>query len=259
MLKLSDSVGLISAVAFSPDDRGIVAGGPAARRRYLDVALALSSPGYLPQLSALRHALGQRNAALRHGRPAEARTFDTPFAHAAARVARARRTWAATWRPRYYALCKALGEQGEPDLRYRPDHQRESDAPEDLRHTLAQRIHRDAQRGMTTTGPHRDDLLLTLNGKELRTYGSAGQQRTAAIALRLLEAETLSQARGVPPIALYDDVFAELDAGRQAKLLELIHQALPGQAIVTAPRASEVPAALLALPRWHVHGGQLAQ
>ena len=87
--------------------------------------------------------------------------------------------------------------------------------------------------------------------------GSAGQQRTAAVALRLLEAEALAEARGTAPVALYDDVFAGLDEGRQARLLELIRAVLPGQAIVTAPRDAEVPAALLDRPRWQMVGGRL--
>ena len=92
----------------------------------------------------------------------------------------------------------------------------------------------------------------------MRTYGSAGQQRTAAIALRLLEAETLREVTGKSPIGLYDDVFAELDDDRQARLLGLIQETLPGQAIVTAPRESEVPGALLERPRWRMKGGRIA-
>ncbi len=256
--KLSEAVGLVTAVAFAPADRAIVAGGPAGRRRYLDVALSLSEPGYLTHLSAMRNALRQRNAALKRGRPEEAQAFDAPFASAAAHVGAARRRWAGSQADRYGELCHALGEDATPGARYHPHHHRESDAPEELERGLAATIDRDLRRGMTTTGPHRDDLDLSLNGKELRTYGSSGQHRTAAVALRLLEAETLTAARGSAPVALYDDVFAELDAGRQARLLTLIEETLPGQAIVTAPRESEVPPALLKRPRWRMTGGRLA-
>ncbi len=118
-------------------------------------------------------------------------------------------------------------------------------------------LDRDLRRGVTTVGPHRDDLELRLGEHDLRTYGSAGQQRTAAIALRLVEAETLAAATGRPPIALYDDVFVELDGSRQAKLLELIATTFPGQVIVTAPRDSEVPPELFERPRWSMQGGRL--
>ncbi|UCF40376.1 MAG: DNA replication and repair protein RecF [Gemmatimonadota bacterium] len=256
--KLSDGVGLVTAVAFAPADRAIVAAGPAGRRRYLDVLLSLGEPGYLAHLSAMRNALRQRNAALKRGRADEARAFDAPFARAAAHVGSLRRRWTAAQAERYAELCRALGEEAPPAMRYHPHHQREGDSPEELERGLAVTINRDLRRGMTTTGPHRDDLDLSINGKELRTYGSAGQQRTAAVALRLLEAETLTAARSSPPVALYDDVFAELDASRQARLLALIRERLPGQAIVTAPRESEVPAALLERPRWRMEGGRLA-
>ncbi len=106
-------------------------------------------------------------------------------------------------------------------------------------------------------GPHRDDLDLSLGDHSLRTYGSAGQQRTAAIALRLIEAEALAEATGQLPIGLYDDVFVELDDARQANLLTLIRDTLPGQAIVAAPRDSEVPPELFERPRWTMRGGKL--
>src|SRR6185436_16219811 len=95
-------------------------------------------------------------------------------------------------------------------------------------------------RAQTHVGPHRDDVVLTLGGHALRDYGSSGQQRSAAIALRLLELETLAERRGVVPALLVDDVFAELDRERQARLAHRL-VARPGQRIVTAPRAEELP------------------
>lgn len=256
MRRLADAVGTITAVAFSPTDRGIVDGGPAARRRYLDVLLALSTPDYLAHLTHMRGALRQRNAALRQGDARTARAFDEPLARAGRCVIAARAAWAGRWAARFANLCAALGERGTGALRYAPRHAI-GEGSDGLERALGEALDRDLRRGMTTVGPHRDDLRLTLDDRDLRAYGSAGQQRTAAIALRLLEAETLTAARGTPPIALYDDVFAELDAGRQERLLALIRETLPGQAVVTAPRASEVPEALLDRPRWRVEGGRV--
>lgn len=253
---LAEALGTTTAVVFSPADREIVAGGPATRRRYLDVLLSLSEPGYLGQLSRLRGALRQRNAALRRGRAAEARAFDEPFAAAGTLVSGTRRRWVEEWEPRYNSLCAALGEVAGADITYTTPHRGPA---AELREALGATMARDLRRGTTTVGPHRDDLVLKLGGRDLRTYGSAGQQRTAAIALRLLEAETLTTTRGVTPIALYDDVFAELDGERQTRLLDLIRLTLPGQAIVTAPREAEVPATLLNLPRWRMEGGRLAR
>lgn len=256
--RLSHAVGTLTAVVFSPADRELVAGGPAQRRRYLDVLLSLTTPGYLAALGAMRNALRQRNAALRRAQGDAARAFDGPLADAAARVAAARQRWTQSWCGWYRELAQRLGEGAPTTMSYRRGHPEAEQDVEHLRRALAQALDRDLRRGMTTVGPHRDDLALTLDGRELRRYGSAGQQRTAAVALRLLEAETLRTARGSQPIALYDDVFAELDADRQARLLGQIQAVLPGQAIVTAPRESEVPGGLLERARWRIRGGQIS-
>jgi recombinational DNA repair ATPase RecF len=104
-------------------------------------------------------------------------------------------------------------------------------------------------------GPHRDDLTLTLDGRELRAFGSAGQQRTAAIALRLLEGETLRERLGATPLLLLDDPFAELDVRRSARILELLAEQGLGQTLLTVPRASDIPPALTQLARWSISEG----
>jgi DNA replication and repair protein RecF len=256
--RLSEAVGALLAVAFSPVDVAIVAGGPRGRRRYLDVVLSVSEPPYLSRLTELKTALRQRNAALRRGRTDEARAFDAPFARAAQQVTATRSRWTDRWHERLRTLCQELGEQSTVEMRYRQaDRADGADSVDWWCGRLAETIDRDLRQGATTVGPHRDDLRLSLAGRPLGTYGSAGQQRTAAIALRMLEAETLAAAHGRTPIALYDDVFAELDEGRQARLLELIRAVLPGQAIVAAPRDVEVPAALFDRPRWQMREGRL--
>jgi DNA replication and repair protein RecF len=126
-----------------------------------------------------------------------------------------------------------------------------------LLESLARRRTLDVQRGLTHAGPHRDDLELTLDGRDLRTFGSAGQQRTAAIALRLLEASTLRAAAGAEPIVLLDDPFAELDLRRTVRILELLQGAGRGQTILAVPRATDIPSDLTRLDRWRVRDGQL--
>ena len=110
-------------------------------------------------------------------------------------------------------------------------------------------------RGLTHAGPHRDDLALTLDGRELRAFGSAGQQRTAAIALRLLEAATLRERLGAAPLLLLDDPFAELDARRSARILELLARTGMGQTMLAVPRESDIPPALTRLARWRIAAG----
>ncbi|NBW65391.1 DNA replication and repair protein RecF, partial [bacterium] len=113
------------------------------------------------------------------------------------------------------------------------------------------------RRGLTHAGPHRDDLSISLDGRDLRTVGSAGQQRTAAIALRLLEAATL-RARGAQPLLLLDDPFAELDRRRADRVLALIDAASShglGQTVLCVPREEEIPDGFTRLERWRVIDG----
>lgn len=257
--RLTEAVGLVSVVALAPADRNLVDGGPAGRRRYLDVLLSLSTDGYLRMLSEWRAIMRQRNAALKRRNRLEAQAFDKALASIAHPIAEARNEWVSQSRGRFAELCAALGETIQPGISYYSRHWIPFEGPEGLERVLAAKIDRDLRHGTTTVGPHRDDLILTLRGKDVRKFGSAGQQRTAAIALRLLEAQALERSHSSHPIALFDDVFAELDQERQERLLALIDQSLPGQAIITAPRDVEVPAALLDRPRWSMIGGRLDQ
>jgi DNA replication and repair protein RecF len=104
-------------------------------------------------------------------------------------------------------------------------------------------------------GPHRDDLVLTLGGRDMRTYGSAGQQRTAAIALRILEAGTLRLGTGAAPVLLFDDPFAELDEGRSRAILDVLGGENVGQVILAVPRAADIPVGLTRLARCTIVDG----
>jgi DNA replication and repair protein RecF len=259
MKKLAEAVGLVTAVVLSPADRALVDGGPAGRRRYLDVLLSLSLGGYLQSLTEWRAVMRQRNAALKRGNKAEAQAFDHTLARVAHKVAAARNGWVTDCRLRYAELCAGMGEQAKPGISYYSRHWIPVHGADSIEHSLGAKIERDMRRGTTTVGPHRDDLILTLKGKDIRKFGSAGQQRTSAIALRLLEAQALEQSHETHPIALFDDVFAELDQDRQERLLALIRESLTGQAIITAPRDAEIPEALFDRPRWNMSGGRLEQ
>ena len=113
---------------------------------------------------------------------------------------------------------------------------------------------------MTRVGVHRDDLVLSLDGHDLRAFGSAGQQRTVAIALRMLEAETLEQRIGVAPVFLLDDPFAELDVERARRILAaLLRERGRGQTVLTVPRAGDIPAELTTLERWRARSGAITR
>jgi DNA replication and repair protein RecF len=261
-LKLADAIGAFPAVIFSPADAELVAGAPSERRRFLDVMLSLTSRQYLSALQRYRAALARRNAALREVASARAdsaiEVWEPALADAGAILWRARRTWVRTHADDFTSLGSAIGEQGRSALRYvTPLDCEDGDVEQVLLEALARRRTLDVQRGMTHAGPHRDDLELTLDGRDLRTFGSAGQQRTAAIGLRLLEASTLRAAAGAEPIVLLDDPFAELDQRRTAHILRLLQGDGRGQTILAVPRATDIPADLTRLDRWHVQDGEL--
>ena len=116
--------------------------------------------------------------------------------------------------------------------------------------------------GATVVGPHRDDIQLQLdNGGsplDLRQYGSGGQRRTAALALRLIEAKSIRESRCKRPLVLLDDVFAEFDSGRSERVLELMEAEDTGQVVLTAPKEEHVRIHSDSLPRWRIKAGVVA-
>ncbi len=250
---IAGALGTWLAVTFLPTDLALVQGGAAERRRWLDRMLSLADRAYLDALLRYRAALGQRNAALRNGHGDTVAAFDGTLASAGAVVTASRLAWVATADDPWRQELAALGEVTPVALRYRGDEALADAGAWPAR--LAASRSRDLTRGQTHVGPHRDDVVLGLGGHALRDYGSTGQQRSASIALRLLERETLARVRGVRPALLVDDVFAALDSDRQARLAARL-AALPGQRVVTAPREDELPRAL-DLPRWSVVGGRV--
>ncbi|HMA03745.1 MAG TPA: DNA replication and repair protein RecF [Gemmatimonadaceae bacterium] len=264
--RMADALGAFPAVIFSPRDAVLVAGAPVERRRFLDVMLGLSSRPYLLALQRYRGALSRRNAAMREmrlnhaAREACAAVWEPALAANGAIIYSARQEWADTHAAQYASLCEAIGERGDASMRYASSLDAASgDAEQALLAALEKKRPIDVKRGITHAGPHRDDLDLSLDGREVRTYGSAGQQRTAAIALRLLEATTLRAATRAEPLVLLDDPFAELDARRAARILELLSHEERGQTILAVPRAGDIPGAFTRLERWQVDAGVLTR
>ncbi len=261
--KLSEALGALPSVVVAPSDVQLVAGGPAERRRFLDVVLSLTSPRYLAALQRYRGALLRRNAALRElsrtGRDARAvEVWEPALAEYGAVLWTERAAWVAASAPDFGRLCTAIGESGESRMRYVSTLGAELPPEEQLARALASQRSNDIRRGLTHAGPHRDDLELTLGGRELRLFGSGGQQRTAAIALRMLEGATLRARFGAEPLLLLDDPFAELDARRSSRILELLRDAGLGQTVLAVPRSSDIPPELTRLDRWRVSDGQLS-
>ncbi len=261
--RLSDALGAVPSVMFSPDDVELISGAPSARRRYLDIMLALTTRGYLGALQKYRGALLRRNAALRSHRgshaAAEVAVWEPALAQYGAVIWSARSAWVESIAERFMALCTRIGEQATIQLRYATSLSVSDDPTAALAHALEQKRAHDLRRGLTHAGPHRDDLTITLDGRDLRTFGSAGQQRSAAIALRILEAETFTERTGRTPLLLLDDPFAELDARRSARILHMLVRSgdlgADRQTILAVPRESDIPAELTDLARLRVASG----
>jgi DNA replication and repair protein RecF len=252
--RLADVVGAWLAVAFLPADVGLASGAAAERRQYLDRLLSLADPGYLRALLRYRAALAQRNGALRQGRTEVARAFDAPLTAAGAEVVRAREVWAAAAAEQFAAELEWVAEPESVRLRYRGTAGLAD--PAAWTEVLERALPADRARGITTVGPHRDDLVLEVGGRPLRDFGSTGQQRSAAVALKLIEIATLRDSRGTEPALLLDDVFAELDRDRQRRLGRRLLDSGERQVFLTAPRPDELPPDL-ELPVWEMKEGRV--
>src|SRR5216110_819673 len=260
--RLSDALGALPSVMFSPRDLELVSGAPSERRRYIDLVLALTDRRYLNARQHYLANLVRRNAALRDaarrgGRSADERVavWEPALAEHGTLLIEARAKWVADSAAEFSRLSEMIGERGEARMRYVSPFA-ESEARHDvLLAAFEEKRGLDMKRGLTHVGPHRDDLELTLDGRELRLFGSAGQQRTAAIALRMLEAATLRAHAGADPILLLDDPFAELDTRRNTRILELLQKGGLGQTVLVVPRESDIPAELVRLDRLSIRDG----
>jgi DNA replication and repair protein RecF len=231
----------LAAVCFSPDDLLLVKGSPEGRRRFLDRAAFNRWPAVLGEARDYVRALRARNAALRTGAPAEVEaSFREPLVRAAARLLRRRVALVAELAPRVAAAFAEISGPGAPEARlaYRAAAGMRADGGEEelagrLAEILALRVERDREKGYTSAGPHMDELVLALDGKGARVFGSQGQQRAVVLALKIAEIENLRAALGRPPLLLLDDISSELDPTKNRYLLGYLRR-LEAQAILTS-------------------------
>jgi DNA replication and repair protein RecF len=229
---------------FMPDRLELVKGPPALRRSHVDQVIAASWPARAATRRAYGRALAQRNALLagiRAGRASRSSlpAWDAELARHGIELRADRAAVVDLLAPRFAALAAGLGLGPAAELRYKP-RSRAADAAQ-LAAELAERTESDLDRGFTGHGPHRDDLALLRDERELRAYGSQGEQRLALLALLLAERETLAQTRGAVPLMILDDVMSELDADRRGLLSALLSQT--GQSVVTTTDLAHVPGA----------------
>jgi DNA replication and repair protein RecF len=227
--------GEVTTLVFTPDRLVVVKGGPAARRAYFDRVLGRLSPSRAGLSAEYGAAVGQRNAALRRiAQGASSREALAPWNEQVSRLGAAlvesRREAVVELRPRLRERAGELG-LGEAELRYEAD---PPTVPE-----LEARTERDLERGTTSVGPHLDDVGILSAERDLRAFGSQGEQRLAVLALLLAEAELLEERRGTRPLLLLDDVLSELDQDRRRILADRLREG--GQALVTSASRSALP------------------
>ena len=262
--RLSEALGALPSVMFSPRDLELVSGAPAERRRFLDVVLALTNRKYLSALQSYRANLARRNAALRNAtrrgsaaNEQQIAVWEPALAEHGSLLIEARAKWVRDHSADFSDRLQRIGEKGGAQMRYVSPFA-DSEARYDvLLAAYEERRALDLRRGLTHVGPHRDDLELTLDDRDLRLFGSAGQQRSAAIALRLLEAATLSEHSGAEPMLLLDDPFAELDIHRAGRILVMLEERGLGQTILVVPREADIPPGLMRLDRLEISGGSI--
>ena len=227
-------IGKVRAVIFSPDHLLLVKEGPVRRRSFLDGALCQLRPGYASAYHQYVRALAQRNALLKeiYQFPPQRdllEVWDMRLAKLGAAIMAERRSFVDKMGPLATQVYEGIS-RGREDLvlTYAPSPGIEpgmttAQWEERFLQELSRTADQDIRRGATTVGPHKDDLDITLSGLSARRYGSQGQQRSAVLAMKLAEAQTLSQLSGETPIVLLDDVMSELDQSRQDYLLNHLH------------------------------------
>lgn len=247
----SELAGHLNIVLFLPEDLALVYGSPSERRRYLDNLLSQVYPTYVEVHSAYRQAVSRRNALLRHlrergGDPLQLKPLEERIVRSGVTVSLYRRQVIQELNLQIDRIHRELtGGQAWLHLRYEPNFNLvkpavptseslvlalpASEEPLDIeslyegyRQALAQKRRREIERGMTLIGPHRDEIRFISNDRDIGTFGSRGQQRTAVMALHLAELRWLEDVTGESPVLLLDEVLAELDQARRSYLLKLL-------------------------------------
>ena len=237
-VKAASLVGIFCCVLFSPEHLMLIKGSPEQRRRFIDTALCQISPKYLIELKRYTRIVQQKNSTLKNAH----RTgnideildvYDAQLSEAARVVTYMRRNFCDSLilpaKEDYFSIS---GKNEELDFKYLSSmfKKEEMTAGEGYEILLKNR-ESDIRSGFSSIGPHRDDLSVTIDGVNARTYSSQGQQRTAVLALKLAESSVMEKALGEKPVLLLDDVLSELDGCRQDFLMGRL---LDGQAIITS-------------------------
>ena len=245
--RVRELLGTVRVTVFAPDDLVVVKGGPGERRRFMDDTLVALATKYDSIRLEIDRIVKQRNTLLKQAQKGGHRGDDLPgeiavtldvwdqkFTAVADQFGYARATLVSRLTPMVHEAYEQLAGVATPiELEYEPDWRRVG-----LQQALEAARVDDVRRGVSTVGPHRDDIAISINGLPARTHASQGEQRTLALSLRLASHRLVTERTGSAPVLVLDDVLSELDDGRATALLEHLPE---GQVIITS--ASELPQA----------------
>ena len=224
--KFSDMMGCLRCVIFSPEDLGLIKEGPSLRRRYLDMMISQISRPYFIALQQYRAGMDQRNAVIRNlrangtGDLSILSAFEETMAEPAAVIIRERRKIVSILSDIATETYQRISDTDEVfRLAYHSSVKEDSDIAETLCRLFRENREDDIRMGFTSVGPHRDDLVLTLNKNQMKQFASQGQIRTAALSMKLSQMKILKDLSGEEPVLLLDDVMSELDRKRRACLI----------------------------------------
>jgi DNA replication and repair protein RecF len=264
-----DLLGQLNVVLFLPEDIALVSGPPSGRRRYLDAALCQIDPAYCRSLSRYNQIVTQRNALLRDlrergGDSAQLAFWDERLVDNGAHlVARRWDALLALGGLAHDVHGRLTGAAEQLRLSYEPSVEMDGPADKDgvgeaFRTQLQVLRRREIAAGMTLVGPHRDEVRFLINGVDCGVYGSRGQQRTAALSLKLAEVSLMRRETGEQPVLLLDDVLSELDEHRRRFLLHTLENGAE-QAVITTTDLHTLPEAFLqGAQLWKVELGRLS-
>lgn len=256
--KLTDYLGVLRTVVFCSEDALLVKGPGRARRRFIDLLLSQTHPTYLPLLQRYAKALRSRNALLKRPTldPIALQSFSEELVAAGEAIIQARHELVPKFSPLARLAYRRISNDAEElRLEYQPS------VKKDFALDLAQMQARERSYRSTLVGPHRDEIQLLLNDRPAAQFGSEGQKRTLAIALKMAQAEYLTGLHGAPPVLLIDDVMGELDLKRRTGLVPLLqraHQAR-GQVFMTATEENWPSELGREAQRWTVRSGAISK
>ena len=255
--KARELFGIVNLVFFSPEDLNIIKSGPVERRRFMDLELCQLSAIYLTDLSNYNHIVNQKNKllkdlAFRQDFIDTLDIWDLQMAQFGKKIIQAREKFVEKLNDIIQDIHRKLtGDRESLQLIYEP-----SVTAEAMEQEISRNRERDLKLKLTTIGPHRDDFCVKVNGIDIRKYGSQGQQRTAALSLKLSEIYLVKEVMKDTPVLLLDDVLSELDSSRQNYLLNSIHDV---QTVITCTGLDEFVNNRFHVNKiFHVVGGQVS-